>query len=113
MLLGNPPGVINNRVRIDLRDPFDALVDSLEIEDGNATSTLDEAVFRVWTGELFLDRLDQGAVTPRHRDHVRNQAAAGENRYRVPGATRQDAPQADECDCGCPTDGARQAAGGW
>ena len=64
VLLGNPPGTINNKVTIDVRDPLGVLVDSFEIEDGNASSAADEAIFRVWTGELFLDRPDQGVITP-------------------------------------------------
>jgi len=64
VLLGNPPGALNNKVTIDVRDPLGALVDSFEIEDANASSDADEAIFRVWTGELFLDRLRRGAITP-------------------------------------------------
>ena len=64
VLLGNPPGSINNRVTIDVRDALGELIDSFDVEDGNALSTADESVFRVWTGELFLDRLDRGGITP-------------------------------------------------
>jgi hypothetical protein len=64
VLLGNPPGTVNNKVTIDVRDPLGALVDSFEIQDGNASSDADEAIFRAWTGEIFLDQLQQGVITP-------------------------------------------------
>jgi hypothetical protein len=63
-LLGNPPGALNNRLDVSLRDASGSLVDLLEIEDGNASSTLDEAVARIWTGTGYLAESTRSRVTP-------------------------------------------------
>jgi hypothetical protein len=64
VLLGNPPGALNNSLDIELRDPLGALLDLLTVTDGNATSGLDEAVARLWTGEGFLDETQQAPISP-------------------------------------------------
>jgi hypothetical protein len=63
-LLGNPPGALNNRLEIELRDPLGALCDLLTVADGNATSGLDEAVARLWTGKRFLGEVRRAPISP-------------------------------------------------
>ena len=63
-LLGNPPGALNNRLDVLLRDPDGGLVDLLAIEDGNAGSVADEAVTRAWTGTGYLDGIVRSPVSP-------------------------------------------------
>jgi hypothetical protein len=63
-VLGNPPGALNNRVDVYLRDAEGNLVDLLAIEDGNASSTLDEAVARIWTGTGYLTGSTRSPITP-------------------------------------------------
>ncbi|MHC4341905.1 MAG: lamin tail domain-containing protein [Planctomycetota bacterium] len=63
-LLGNPPGALNNRLDVLLRDAEGSLIDLLEIEDGNASSTLDEAVARIWTGTGYLAESTRSPITP-------------------------------------------------
>ncbi|MEM8883984.1 MAG: lamin tail domain-containing protein [Planctomycetota bacterium] len=50
LVLGNPPGALNNRIDIDLRNDVDDLIDTWSIPDGNATGLLDEAVARPLRG---------------------------------------------------------------
>lgn len=64
VLLGNPPGALNNSLTIELRDPLGGLHDLLPVADGNATSALDEAVARLWTGTGFRDELERAAISP-------------------------------------------------
>jgi hypothetical protein len=64
VLLGNPPGALNNSLEIELRDPLRALLDLLAVTDGNATSGLDEAVARLWSGKAFLDEVQRAAISP-------------------------------------------------
>ena len=64
VLLGNPPGSLNNSIEIELRDPLGALLDLLLVEDGNATSGLDEAVARLRTSQGFLDETQRAPISP-------------------------------------------------
>jgi len=65
LLLGNPPGRLNNSLDIALRDATGLVVAVLRVDDGNATSVLDEAVARAWEGcRPALTRLVRAAVTP-------------------------------------------------
>jgi hypothetical protein len=64
VLLGNPPGALNNDLDLELRDPLGALCDRLAAVDGNAASGLDEAVARLWTGQAFLDEIRHGPISP-------------------------------------------------
>ena len=64
LVLGNPPGALNNRIDIELRNPLGDLVDRWSIADGNATGPDDEALARVWTGTAFLDRSERAAISP-------------------------------------------------
>ncbi|MHC4959805.1 MAG: PEP-CTERM sorting domain-containing protein, partial [Planctomycetota bacterium] len=64
VLLGNPPGSLNNAIDIEFTDPFGGLVTSISIEDGNASTALDEAVARAWTGAGFGSTYVREAVTP-------------------------------------------------
>ena len=63
-LVGNPPGALNNRITVLLRDPGGGVVDSLIDVDGNATGASDEALYRPWTGDRFLDDPILGPITP-------------------------------------------------
>jgi hypothetical protein len=63
-LLGNPPGALNNALDLVLRDPAGTVVDRLGVADGNATSGLDEAVARIWTGAFFLDGTHRAPISP-------------------------------------------------
>jgi hypothetical protein len=71
LVLGNPPGALNNAITVSLRlDGVDQ--DSVLVADGNATSAADEALARVWNGSAFSGQFMQtsvsinapGAVTP-------------------------------------------------
>jgi hypothetical protein len=64
LLLGNPPGALNNRIDIALRDPDGAVVDLLRVENGKAHSAFEEAVARRWTGTRFLPGTHRAPVSP-------------------------------------------------
>jgi hypothetical protein len=64
VLLGNPPGALNNALSIELRDPGGALADAWVEVDANATSALDEALTRRWDGVAFGSGLERGAISP-------------------------------------------------
>jgi len=64
VLLGNPPGALNNVVDIELRAPAGGLVDRLAVTAGAATSALDEAVARAWTGTGYLARTRREPISP-------------------------------------------------
>jgi len=64
LLLGNPPGALNNAIDIVLRDPAGGLVDVLSVADGAATSPLDESVARVWDGASFGAETRRAPVSP-------------------------------------------------
>ena len=59
LVVGNPTGAINNSVTIELLNATDEIVDSIVIDDANATSTEDESYFLNENGEWT-----QGNVTP-------------------------------------------------
>ena len=64
VLLGNPPGSLNNTIDLELRDPFGLLVASLSIEDGNASGADDEAIALEWNGSTFGTGYVRAAATP-------------------------------------------------
>jgi hypothetical protein len=64
VLLGNPPGALNNALSIELRGPDGTLADAWIEVDGNATSALDESLTRRWNGVAFGAGLERGAITP-------------------------------------------------
>jgi hypothetical protein len=70
VLLGNPPGALNNAIDVILREPAGDIVDLLAIADGNATGTANEAVARPWiagspdTYATVRDRITPLAPTP-------------------------------------------------
>lgn len=59
MVVGNPAGTINNSTQLDLLDEFGVVVDSVVIEDANATGLIDEAYFLDEEGDW-----QQGFATP-------------------------------------------------
>jgi hypothetical protein len=63
LVLGNPPGSMNNDVDVQLFDPFGLLVDVLPVRNGGASGAGDEAISRVWMG-LFVDETQRTAITP-------------------------------------------------
>lgn len=64
LLVGNPPGALNNRIDIVLRDKDNLELDLLEIADGNATGSADEAIARVFFGDHFGSTFHPAAITP-------------------------------------------------
>ena len=70
VVLGNPPGALNNAIDVILRAPAGDIVDLLAVADGNATGASDEAVARPWTAggptdfALVRDRITPLAPTP-------------------------------------------------
>jgi len=64
VLLGNPPGALNNSLRVDLETVHGMLFDSVRIPDGNATGASDEAVARAWTGFEFKSRFVRAPISP-------------------------------------------------
>jgi len=64
LVLGNPPGALNNAIDLVLRDPSGGLVDTFSVADGAATSPLDESVERVWNGAAFGDRTRHAPISP-------------------------------------------------
>ena len=64
VLLGNPPGALNNAIDVVLRDPDGLMADLLAIADGNASSGLNEAVARVWDGASFLEATHRAPISP-------------------------------------------------
>jgi hypothetical protein len=65
VLVGNPPGAINNAIDVILRDPLGEIVDLLEIEDGKATGPADEAIARAWSAAGPVDTmLVRDRITP-------------------------------------------------
>ena len=63
-LLGNPPGALNNSLRVDLETVHGMLFDSVLIADGNATGAADEAVARAWNGFEFKSRFLRAPISP-------------------------------------------------
>lgn len=59
LVVGNPQGSINNTLSVFLYNEQSELIDSVDVEDGNATSLEDEAVFRDSQGDW-----EQGVATP-------------------------------------------------
>lgn len=59
LVIGNPTGAINNAVTIELLNESDAIVDSVTVDDANASGTEDEAYYLNEEGEWA-----QGMATP-------------------------------------------------
>ncbi len=64
VLLGNPPGAINNKIVVEVYDPHGNKLDRVEIADGKAANAAGEAVARMWDGERFLRRFFRDRITP-------------------------------------------------
>jgi hypothetical protein len=64
VVLGNPPGSLNNGVTIELLDPRGGLVDRMTIADGGASGPADEAVARRFDGTSFVEGTFRDVVTP-------------------------------------------------
>jgi len=64
VLLGNPPGAMNNTGEILLYDSSGDLIESFAILDGNATSVLNESVARIWSGSEFVFGTGRDRITP-------------------------------------------------
>jgi hypothetical protein len=64
VLLGNPPGALNNSISIHLRSPDGELIDTLKIRKGAATSIDNEAIHRGWIGGGLSPDLIRGPITP-------------------------------------------------
>jgi len=62
VLLGNPPGALNNAIEIVLARPDGSVADFVSL-NGNASSLLDEAVARRWNGS-YLDSFSHASITP-------------------------------------------------
>jgi len=60
LVLGNPPGAINNAVTLELRDSNDFLLELWEVDDANASDSADEAVAR----SLLGDEEIRAAISP-------------------------------------------------
>ena len=60
LLLGNPPGALNNKIDLEFRDPYGTLIDAWSIEDANASGLLDESLSRPISSDVVV----QGAITP-------------------------------------------------
>lgn len=44
LVIGNPAGSLNNSIILELYDPADELIDSLAVDDANATGIEDESL---------------------------------------------------------------------
>ena len=64
LVLGNPPGALNNAIAVVLRAADGTLLDRLDIQDGNAASALDESVARAWSGRAFLPWTRREGASP-------------------------------------------------
>jgi len=64
VLLGNPPGALNNTIELVLRDAVGGELDRLKVPDGNARSALDESVALPWSGNGFLPGIERAPITP-------------------------------------------------
>ena len=64
VLLGNPPGAINNKVNVAVHDSSGNKLNCVAIEDGKAGNTASEAVARIWDGSQFLRRFFADRITP-------------------------------------------------
>lgn len=64
VLLGNPPGAINNKVTVAVHDSLGNELNSVVIEDGKAGNVGSEAVARIWDGSQFLRRFFADRITP-------------------------------------------------
>lgn len=60
LVLGNPSGMINNSVTLELYDETQSLVDSVVIDDANATGESDEA----WTLDTVTGEWSANLATP-------------------------------------------------
>lgn len=63
VVLGNPPGSLNNDVTIELRAPGGALVDLLDVVGGGASGPQDEAVARRFSGS-YVPGIERTAASP-------------------------------------------------
>lgn len=60
LLLGNPPGALNNKIDLEFRDQYGTLIDEWSVKDANASGLSDESLSR----PLLSDVVVQGAITP-------------------------------------------------
>jgi hypothetical protein len=60
LLLGNPPGALNNKIDLEFRDPYGTLIDDWSIADANASGRSDESLSRPISSDVVV----QGAITP-------------------------------------------------
>ena len=78
VLLGNPPGALNNSISIHLRSPDGELVDTLRIRKGASTGIDDEAIHRGWIGGGLSPELIRGPISPLWLDGFESTCLAGE-----------------------------------
>ncbi len=64
VIIGNPPGSMNNLIEILLRAGNGTLLDRLSIANGAAQGPGDEAVARVWDGLRFLATFVRAPISP-------------------------------------------------
>ncbi len=64
VVIGNPPGAMNNLIEILLRDGDGALLDRLSISSGAASGPGDEAIARAWDGVRFLSTFVRAPISP-------------------------------------------------
>jgi hypothetical protein len=64
VLLGNPPGALNNALTVRVLAPDGTPIDTLEIANGGASTTADEAVAREWNGLAFGPGLLRAPISP-------------------------------------------------
>ena len=64
VLIGNPPGALNNRVDIVLRTATGVAIDTLSILDGASTGRDDESISRLWSTGTLSSELIRGPISP-------------------------------------------------
>ena len=79
VLLGNPPGALNNSISIHLRDPDGELIDTLKILKGASTSIEDEGIHRGWIGGGLAPDLLRGPISPLGLDGFESTCPAEES----------------------------------
>lgn len=64
VVLGNPPGSMNNAIEVLLRAADGTLLDRFVIANGAASGAADEAFARAWDGLRFLDTFVRTPISP-------------------------------------------------
>ena len=64
VLLGNPPGAMNNGITIEINDSSGTTLDSVTVKNGAARHAGEESIARLWGVDGITDRFARDSFTP-------------------------------------------------